>query len=99
MKKQLETPNTLICEVCKRDISHSKDLWPDYGVCIGGCSQGLPPLEEGDIIVDRTYHAHLVTTMEHFRGYNIMTVQRPKYVKNGTGRYLIAWVSIWTRKE
>jgi hypothetical protein len=87
-----------LCEKCTGEIipeEWSEAGWgpgPHCGIGICGCAEGIPLLQEGDIIVDRGFMAWIVERCTY--GYvaeNIMSVQRPNY--RG------ALVTIWSRKK
>lgn len=92
------------CEKCGGEVIPSRWKTTDgagwegvVGIGTCGCEFGLPVIKEGDILIDRTYHAIRTSFggQDMFRAKNIMAIQRPRI--NDIGHEL--WVSFWRRGE
>lgn len=101
MSKEDEDAAEEVCDICKGEIipeSWAQYGWgkgPYYGVGICGCAEGsgLPALKDGDILVDRNYHAIIArSTTYGYRPENIMSVQR----QSEDGYF---YPVIWHRKD
>lgn len=74
----------VICKQCRREIASPHEEWPGFGpgqnycgVDFCCCQAGLPPIEVGDILIDRNFD--LCTAQCVSYGYvanNIMTIWR-----------------------